>query len=102
MIRDNWQDSGFSINRCAAALGMHRSSLNRHFQEHIGTSPGQYLIRYRLQEAVRRLKESRDPVADIAVSVGYADPHYFSRHFKKEIGCTPVAFRKQNISVPWE
>ncbi|NRA38901.1 MAG: AraC family transcriptional regulator [Planctomycetes bacterium] len=102
LIHHNWQDANFSINSSAQILKIHRSSLNRLFQEHIGSSPGQYLIRYRLQEAVQRLKESSAAVADIAHDVGYADAHYFSRHFKKEIGCTPSEFRQQNISVPWE
>lgn len=102
LINAHWPDSNFSINTCAQELGIHRTSLNRHFQEHVGTSPGQYLIHLRLQEAVQRLKESSDSIASIAAAVGYADPHYFSRHFKKEVGCKPSEFRQQNIAVPWE
>lgn len=102
LMRQHWNDPDFSVSSCATQVGLHRSSLNRHFQEHIGTSPGQYLIHLRLQQAVQRLKETQDSIADIANAVGYTDPHYFSRHFRKAIGCTPGTFRRQNIGVPWE
>ncbi|MVN78706.1 helix-turn-helix domain-containing protein [Hymenobacter sp. HMF4947] len=48
-----------------------------------------------MADAQRRLRHSADSVAQVAAALGYDDTSYFSRAFKKHVGLTPEAFRKQ-------
>ena len=65
------------------------------FQSHTGVSPNTYLIALRMEEACRMLKQTDFPISDVALEVGYADPYYFSRIFKKKIGFSPLKYRKE-------
>ena len=58
--------------------------------------PARDLILARVMaEAQRLLRHSAGPVAEVAVALGYDDASYFSRAFKKHVGVTPDAFRRQ-------
>jgi two-component system response regulator YesN len=64
--------------------------LSRAFSEHVGTSFNDYLNSIRLETAQRMLKERKQSVKEIAYAVGYHDPNYFSRIFKKFKGVSPT------------
>ena len=58
--------------------------------------PARDLILARVMaEAQRQLHHSADSVAQLAAALGYDDASYFSRAFKKHVGTTPEAFRRQ-------
>lgn len=63
--------------------------LSRAFSEHVGTSFNDYLNSIRLETAQRMLKARNHSVKEIAYAVGYHDPNYFSRIFKKFKGVSP-------------
>ena len=62
-------------------------------------SPVNYLIELRLNRAKELLKYTPLPVNEIALSVGIANPYYFSRLFKKHTGTSPTEYRKESPSV---
>ncbi len=58
--------------------------------------PARHLILARVMaEAQRLLRHAASPVAEVAATLGYDDASYFSRAFKKHVGVTPEAFRRQ-------
>lgn len=63
------------------------------FRKHTGESPNEYLISLRITEACRLLTQTRMSVSEIAGEVGYSDPYYFSRLFKKKMGMPPLKYR---------
>lgn len=65
----------------------------RTFKKLAGLAPMQYFIRIRLQEACKLLDTTLLPIKQIAVTVGYPDPQYFSRSFCQTLGMTPHAYR---------
>jgi AraC-like DNA-binding protein len=65
------------------------------FRRATGCSPIEYFNRLRIQRACELLRTTVNSVQEIAAEVGYADPYYFSRAFKKLIGCSPITFRKK-------
>ena len=63
------------------------------FKKQLGITPLQYLIYLRINEAKKLLlKYPERPVAEIGKQVGYDDPYYFSRIFKKQTGISPSSY----------
>jgi AraC-like DNA-binding protein len=66
----------------------------RAFKASIGVPPHRYLVQLRLERA-RGLLETTDlPVTDIAARIGYDDPGYLARLFRKSFGTTPADYRR--------
>jgi len=65
----------------------------RKFKELTDTSPIQHFISMKIQRACAQLDNSNETVKQIAESLGYNDPYYFSRLFKKMIGMSPKQYR---------
>jgi len=63
------------------------------FCETMKQPPLAYVLALRMDAACRLLKNSVMSVQEIAQTVGYEDPHYFSRVFRQKMGVTPLAYR---------
>lgn len=81
------------VSDLAAMAGMSPSHFTRTFRSAIGSAPIDWLRHYRINQARRRLLESRDPVKEVARQVGYSDQFYFSKDFKRYTGMAPSDFR---------
>ena len=64
------------------------------FKEETGRNFIEYLTELRMEEAKRLLKETDMSMKEICGMVGYSDPNYFSRSFKKYTGVTPTEARE--------
>ncbi|MFD2265200.1 AraC family transcriptional regulator [Lacibacterium aquatile] len=69
-----------------------RFQLARAFRAEYGTSPHQFLVQIRLQEARRLLAKGKTP-ADVASLTGFADQSHLGRWFRRAYGLTPAAYR---------
>lgn len=75
------------------AAGLDLRTLQREFRRYVGVSPKWALQRFRMLEAVERLKAPERPsLADLAASLEYADQAHFARDFKRVVGVTPRRF----------
>lgn len=70
-------------------------TLSRFFARYLDCSPGQYIIRCRLEKAARMLSFSSEPIKTIAAECGFSSPMFFAREFRQHYCCTPTAFRRQ-------
>lgn len=84
-----------SIDDIARYAGISRSQLYRAFLNDFGISPHAYLQRYRINEACSLLRNPNFSIAEVASSVGFDDPLYFSRVFKS-IKQTPPSVYQRN------
>lgn len=82
-----------SVSLMAQMAGLSRSHFSALFFQHSGLTPMDYLIRARISQACRLLDLTGLGIHEVAAKVGYADPYYFSRAFKKVAGCSPKAYR---------
>ncbi|MBQ9859964.1 MAG: AraC family transcriptional regulator [Clostridia bacterium] len=82
------------VTDIAMYVGISRSQLYRAFLQDFGISPHNYLQTYRINEACSLLHNPELSIAEIAGSVGFNDPLYFSRVFKSLKGCTPTEYQK--------
>lgn len=88
-----------SLAALARDAGMSRYHFLRQFRQAIGMTPHQYLLRIRMQQAGRRLLTSRDQVSMIAFEAGFGDLSTFNRQFRRAMGVSPGAFRR-NAALP--
>lgn len=88
--RDHWALAAY-----ARELSMTEGRLNRLCRAVSGQPAAELVIERLMLEARRRLIYVAAPVSRIAYDLGYADPAYFSRIFKRRVGMTPNTFRRQ-------
>jgi AraC-like DNA-binding protein len=81
------------VERIAGELNLGYSKFRKLFREYTGIAPGQYRIELKLKRALELLHDREKPVKEIALESGFSSPYYFSRLFKKKLGCSPVAYR---------
>ena len=79
----------WTLQELAERVGMSRSTFALKFKETVGTSPMEYLTRWRMLLAADRLTNSGDHVSVIALSLGYESESAFSTAFKRVMGCSP-------------
>ena len=81
--------------------GMSRRSFLRTFEATMGYPPITYLIRLRILQACKLLRQNEWSIAEIAMAVGFSDSNYFSRKFRAVLGSSPREYRqKPNVAVP--
>lgn len=84
------------VEKIANTLNISRSYLYRLFKEHYKTSIKGYIMDLKLKKAVEFIENKKISIGDISRSVGFEDPLYFSRAFKKKFGVSPLEYRKNN------
>lgn len=84
-----------SIDEYARSRGMSISWFIRNFKDYTDSTPTQYLLSLRISNAQSLLESTSYNVTEIAEIVGYDNPLYFSRLFKKQCGVSPTEFRRQ-------
>ncbi|WP_223857592.1 AraC family transcriptional regulator [Sphingobacterium micropteri] len=67
----------------------------RLFKIKTGTSPNQYLNELKIQKSCQYLYFSELSIKEICVELGFTDPYYFSRLFKKTMGMSPAKYKKK-------
>jgi len=82
------------VSDVAAATHAARRSLERRFQEAMGRTIGQEIMRLRLERAKRRLVESDLPLKNVARHSGFTSDNHFYRTFVRLEGISPKAYRK--------
>jgi AraC family transcriptional regulator, arabinose operon regulatory protein len=92
-----YPDTPWRVSTLARLCRMSEPHFYRKFKEATGSTPIDWLRRERINHARRRLLESGDPIKQIAVQVGYNDPFFFSRDFKRYTGVAPKHYRNQHI-----
>ncbi|MBE7030844.1 MAG: AraC family transcriptional regulator [Ruminococcaceae bacterium] len=78
----------------SAYLSLERTYFYRIFKKYTGSSPEQYIIKYRIRKSTELIKLEKYSVTEIAKFVGIKDVYYFSRLFKKVLGVSPTQYKK--------
>lgn len=98
-----WLATHFSVGNPVAEMikrsGVAERSFKRRFTNATGYSPIAYVQRLRIEEAKRRLERTDIAVEEVSWQVGYEDPAFFRRLFKRITGITPASYRRK-FQVP--
>jgi transcriptional regulator GlxA family with amidase domain len=95
---EEWLAEGFragdALRRAVARTGVAERTLKRRFKAATGLTLIQYLQNCRIEAAKRQLEGSHLSVDAISADVGYEDPAFFRRLFKRSTGLTPSEYRR--------
>lgn len=83
-----------SLDDIAASANVSKSYLLKLFRQHVGTTPYEYLVRYRITRAKELLAETDERIGTIALAVGFNSESNFSYRFSKMVGQSPRAYRE--------
>ena len=87
-----------SIDDYAESLHISTNWFIHNFKQYAGMSPAQYILSLRMVNAQSLLERTTYNIKEISEIVGYENPLYFSRVFKKEIGKSPAQYRKERTT----
>ena len=83
-----------TLEDLAAQIHLCKSESCRLFKRYMNESMFDYLLSYRVERSLELLRQSGLDVTQIAGQVGFANPGYYSRIFKRKMGCAPLEYRK--------
>ncbi len=93
-IDEHYPDESISLDKVARQLNISPNYFSAMFSQEIGQTFIEYLTGRRIAEAKRMLRQTDRRSSEIALAIGYRDPHYFSFVFKKVSGLTPSEYRR--------
>lgn len=82
------------ISDLSSQVCLSESHFSKIFRNKTGSSPLDYFINLKMQEAIRLLTNQSLKIKEVAYRLGYNDPYYFTRIFTKHIGSSPASFVK--------
>lgn len=96
-IRERYSEN-LTINELAAEVYLTPTYLCLLFRQVTGTTINRYLTNVRMEKAKELLMDLSNKLYDVSYAVGYMNPSYFSRQFKKYVGCLPSEYRNRRMS----
>jgi len=82
-----------SLDELASIAHMSLRTFTRTFRAAMGDSPMNYLIGLRVARAAKMIREGDSKITEIAFQSGFSDGSYFTRQFKRIMGCTPIQYK---------
>jgi signal transduction histidine kinase/DNA-binding response OmpR family regulator len=92
LVEDNLENSSFTLDTLADNMNMSRSTFYRKIKALTNESGDDFIRSVRFKKAAYLLTQNIS-IAEVSYSVGFSDPKYFSKIFKKHYGCVPSEFR---------
>lgn len=83
-----------SLEQVAKQMNLCRSESCRFFKKYMKQSVFDYLQSYRIEKSLSLLAGEERSVTEIAILCGFASPSYFTKIFKEQMKCTPLAYRR--------
>ncbi|MVM31936.1 response regulator [Spirosoma sp. HMF4905] len=93
LVEEHLDETTFGAEELILASGMSRMNLHRKLKALADTSAGEFIRNYRLKRAAQLLRQGHS-VAETAYMVGFEDPSYFARSFRKVYQMPPSAFSR--------
>ena len=96
-----YRDSNISLESLAASLGSNRTYVSKAVNACAGVSFSRYINAFRISDAMAILSDhTRDVrVKELAAELGFSSDSVFSKTFKKDVGMSPMEFRKSALSI---
>ncbi len=93
LLHDRWNEN-ISLHDLSAVTQLHPVTVSRHFAAYFNCSLGEYMRKIRIGKALSLVRQTDDPLTDIAYQCGFFDQSHFTRTFREQTGFLPKDFRK--------
>lgn len=93
---DEHLSENLSLETLAALCDLSQFHFAKAFKQSTGLAPHEYLLRQRIERAKHLLLEAKLNVAEIALTLGFADQPHFTKIFRRHTGATPTGFQLQS------
>lgn len=94
LMEANMSNSEYTVVEFGRDLGISRMQLYRKLKAITGLSPNEYIRMLRIKRAAQLLDQKALNISEVAYQVGFTDPDYFRKCFKRQFGVTPSAYLK--------
>lgn len=94
LVEERLSDQEMSIARLCEAANLSHTQVYRKLKALTDKTPSQFIRSIRLEKAVELLKTTGMNISEVAYTVGFSDPNYFSRSFQQEFGASPSSIRR--------
>lgn len=94
VVEESLSDPDFGVHELGRQLNIGRTQLHNRLKAHTGQSAALFIRTVRLQHARGLLETTTLNVSEVAYRVGFNDPNYFSRCYRKLFGVAPSQGRK--------
>ncbi|MFA9398298.1 MAG: response regulator [Clostridiaceae bacterium] len=91
-INNNFNDNSITVSNVAKSQYINETYLRSMFKKEIGMTVSEYINKIRMEKSKELLSENIYKLAEISYMVGFNDPGYFSKSFKKHFGISPSKF----------
>ncbi len=96
-IHDNYNEN-ITLRDVAEETNMSYHYFSKYFKDSLGKNFVDYITELRIEKSKELLKNERISIKEICFQIGYSDPNYFSKIFKKTTGITPSEYRVSLLS----
>lgn len=101
-IIKNISNPDLSLKSVANHFYLNSSYLSRFFKEKTNENFGEYIIKIKMEIALKMLENPNTKAYEISKKIGFDDPNYFSNWFKKCNGQSIKDYKKNNINYLWK
>lgn len=99
IVRTRFRET-LTVRAIAEEIGLHPVHVARTFRETRGFTIADRIRTLRIAEAERLLRDSAMPLAEVALSAGFADQSHFTKSFRRHLGVTPLRYRASTAPSP--
>ena len=99
ILEKNYTNPDFTINQFAGEMFVSSSLLYKKLKVITDLNITNFINTYKLKKAMELIQETKLPISDIAFAVGFNDPKYFSRVFRKHYGMSPSDFIHNSLKT---
>jgi AraC-like DNA-binding protein len=92
----HYSDPMLTIDELVTETGVDSATFNKQFKEITGQTPKEYIIDFRLKNAIRKLETTADTIAQIAFDCGFSSAVSFNHTFSQKTGVTPSKYRDEH------
>ncbi len=89
----------WTLEELGRSGGMSRSTFAQRFKQLVGTSPMEYLTRWRMLVAGDRLRNTGETISSVGLSLGYESESAFSTAFKRVMACSPRQYQREKAPL---
>jgi len=97
LVKYNLKSEKINFKEFAISENMSYENFRKRFKKETGFSPKQYFLMIKMNRAKERLLRPEVNIKELSFELGFEDPYYFSRFFKKKEGLSPTQFKKKNL-----